>query len=376
LGALNLEYCPIHPANLSAAPKNNQARRAATLLSMPLPQFWQKLSKNNRKRLILYPSLVLVPYVCLRIFTYMPGDKYTGPFAPLDKPEQAYESDLRRHIQMLAGTIGDRNISKPGTLEKTRDYLASELTALGYRVDKQVFQVGTVSCENLAVDVPGSGQELVLVGAHYDTAQGASGADDNGSGVAGVLALAKTYRSKPQAARGVRFVLFANEEPPYFWTNNMGSVQYAQAAKVRGDQITAMLSLETIGFYQDAEGTQKYPAPLNLFYGSKGDFIGFVGNTSSRSLVQKSILAFRESTKFPSEGAALPGIFAGVGWSDHWSFWQSGYPALMITDTAPFRNPHYHKHGDLPDTLNYEHFARVVQGIEHVIDALASGANK
>jgi hypothetical protein len=338
---------------------------------MKLTAFWRGLSRGTRKRLVFYPSLFLSLYLGLRALTHMPGEKYVGEFGPLDEAERTYRVELERHVQMLAGAIGERNLNRPGTLEKTRDYLAAEFASQGYAVDKQIFKVGASECENLSVDIEGTRKELVLVGAHYDTAFGASGADDNGSGVAGVLALAKVFHHKPKPARTLRFVLFANEEPPHFWTDDMGSVHYARAAKARGDVIAAMLSLETIGYYKEAKGTQHYPPPMSLFYGSEGNFIGFVGNTPSRALVQRSILAFRTSTKFPSEGAALPGVIAGVGWSDQWSFWQEGYKGIMITDTAPFRNPHYHTQGDLPETLDYDRFARVVQGIEHVIDALA-----
>jgi len=135
----------------------------------------------------------------------------------------------------------------------------------------------------------------------------------------------------------------------------------------------AMISLETIGFFSEVEDSQKYPPPFSMFYPSTGDFIAFVGNLSSRSLVHKAIAVFRNDTQFPSEGIATFGFIPGVGWSDHWAFWQEGYPAIMVTDTAPFRYHHYHTVDDTVDKIDFDRLARVVQGMEHVIEMLVGG---
>jgi len=172
--------------------------------------------------------------------------------------------------------------------------------------------------------------------------------------------------------RTVRFVFFVNEEPPYFQTSDMGSLVYARQLRHDGVPVSAMISLETIGFYSDAPGTQKYPPVLGWFYPSRGDFIGFVGNADSRDLVRRSIRAFRESTSFPSEGLAAPADWPGVGWSDHWSFWQQQYPALMITDTALFRYPYYHTPSDTSDKVDFGRTARVVAGICRVVASLGN----
>ena len=151
-----------------------------------------------------------------------------------------------------------------------------------------------------------------------------------------MLALARAFRAhKP--ARTLRFAAFVNEEPPFFHTDEMGSLVYAKACRSRSEKVVAMLSLETMGCFSEAEGSQSYPLPFSLFYPSRGNFIAFVGNLESRSLVHRAIACFREHARFPSEGGAVPGFIQGVGWSDHWSFWKAGYPAIMITDTAPLR---------------------------------------
>ncbi len=211
----------------------------------------------------------------------------------------------------------------------------------------------------------------MVVGAHYDSVAGTRGANDNASGTAAVLEVARLLAGR-DLARTVRFVAFVNEEPPYFKTEQMGSRVYARRSRERGERIVAMLSIETIGYYRDEPGTQKYPFPFSLFYPAEGNFIGFVGNLGSRSLVRRCVGSFRSHAAFPSEGAALPGWITGVDWSDHWSFWKEGYAAVMVTDTAPFRYPWYHDSADTADRLDYERTARVVAGIARVVADLAS----
>ena len=228
---------------------------------------------------------------------------------------------------------------------------------------------------NIEAEIHGASPEIVLVGAHYDSVFGAPGANDNGTGVAALLALARRFAGK-QTQHTLRFVAFVNEEPPYFQTPQMGSLVYAGRCKARGDRIAAMISLETIGYFSDAPRSQKYPvAALGAFYPKVGNFIGIVGNVRSRWLVRRAIAEFRKEGKIPTEGAALPAFIAGVGWSDQWSFWQHGYPGIMITDTAPFRYPHYHEATDTPDKLDYDRFALVVSSAEKLIRSLGESVN-
>ena len=153
----------------------------------------------------------------------------------------------------------------------------------------------------------------------------------------------------------------------------MGSLVYARRCKEHGDKISAMISLETIGYFSDVPHSQTYPSPgLGVFYPNVGNFIGFVSNVRSRTLLRRAITLFRKNAKIPSEGASLPAFIPGVSWSDQWSFWQNGYPGIMVTDTAPFRYPHYHEPSDTPDKLDYDSMTRVVVGLEHVIRHLAN----
>jgi hypothetical protein len=321
-------------------------------------------------RLILYPSLLLSFFGSLAWMTAMPGRSHRGPLPALTPGEAELRDRLRADV---AGLGGERNTRTKEALERADTFIEAAFRDAGYRPKRLAYAADGLTVANIEVELEGvtrgHGDEVVVVGAHYDSAPGAPGADDNASGVAAMLALARARAGK-HGVRTVRFVAFVNEEPPHFWNEAMGSLVYAKACKARGDDIVAMVSLETLGYFSGEPGTQKYPPIVSWFYPDRGDFIGFVGNVSSRSLVRSSIRAFRESVAFPSEGAALPSFVEGVGWSDHWSFWQIGVPAVMITDTAPFRNPHYHTASDTPDTLDYDRLARVTSGLEAVVRAL------
>lgn len=302
----------------------------------------------------------------------MPGTSYRGPLSPLTPPEEASRVHLQSHLFTLAREIGERHFQKPNRLEAAAGYIESALRSFGYGVRSRRYTHQGRPYRNLEATLPGGARadEVVLLGAHYDTVIGSPGADDNATGMAAVLELARILKEAP-FERTVRFVAFTNEEPPIFLTGEMGSRVYAREARARGERIVAMYSIESIGYYSDAPGSQRYPAPLNLFYPDRGDFIGFVGNIRHGELVRESLAAFRKRTPFPSEGVAAPSWIPGVYWSDHDSFWKEGYPAMMITDTVPFRNPHYHLPTDRPETVDTARLARVVQGLADVVRSVA-----
>ncbi|MBI1900675.1 MAG: M28 family peptidase [Planctomycetia bacterium] len=306
----------------------------------------------------------------------MPGESFQGPLPAADTGESALAEMLRRDVVMLAETIGERNVVQHHKLLEAAAWIEKELAKAGHAVEKQSFVVRGRECFNLSVELKGTARpdETIVIGAHYDSVEGCPGANDNGTGVAATLALARRFAGKP-GDRTLRFVFFANEEPPYFQTDQMGSFHYAQGCRERNEKIVGMISLETIGYFSDEAGSQQYPFPFGLMYPTTGNFIAFVGNSASQPLVEQAVGSFRRQAKFPSEGAALPGWISGVGWSDHWSFWEAGYPALMITDTAPFRYPHYHLETDTPDKIDYGKMAKVVLGVEHVVRELAEAGN-
>ncbi len=303
----------------------------------------------------------------------MPGDSFAGdpPVATAD--ERALAARLEADVRELCETYPERNWKNPATYAAAASWVERRFRESGCAdVVRLSYTASGASFHNIQATVLGldSTPEIVVIGAHYDAVAGTVGADDNASGVAALFALAeRTCAAKPR--RSVRFVAFANEEPPHFQTEEMGSLVYARACRANGDEIVAMLSFDGIGFYSDAEDTQHYPSLLGLAYPSRGDFIAFVGDPGSRALVHRAIGAFRERATIPSEGAVLPAALPGVGWSDHWSFWQCGYPALEITDTLPFRYAHYHRTSDTPNRLDYAAMARVVVGVEAVLRELA-----
>ena len=321
---------------------------------------------------IVLIMLVLGAGLAIVFMTAMPGESYAGPLPSLSQEQAETGANLRKHVTYLAETIGERNVIAYQNLESTRQYIKDSLEAQGYGVRSQEYTVEMRKVQNLIAEIPGSSRlgEIVIIGAHYDTVYDCPGADDNSSGVAGLLELARLLR-KNETARTLRFVAFVNEEPPWFQTETMGSWVYAKQARKLHENVVAAVSIESIGVYADAEGSQKYPAGFGVLYPSKGNFISFVGNVESRKLVRAAIRSFRQTTKFPSQGAALPQAIPGVGWSDHWSFWEAGYPAIMVTDTAPFRNKNYHLPTDTPETLDYDRMARVVHGLAEVVMELA-----
>jgi Zn-dependent M28 family amino/carboxypeptidase len=276
-------------------------------------------------------------------------------------PVDDLPGELRRDVTALTA-FGPRNLYRYSELQAAADWVEQSLAAAGHQPARQVFDAGGRACSNIEAEIRGSADGIVVVGAHYDSVMGSPGADDNASGVAALLAIARRIAGE-RPARTLRLVAFVNEEPPHFTTPAMGSFQYAKRCHERKENIIGMVSLETIGYYSDVKGSQSYPQPLALFYPTTGNFIGFAANLRSRSFMSECVKAYRAATDVPAEAAALPELVSEVGWSDQWSFWQFGWPAFMVTDTAPFRNPHYHMPTDTAETLDYDRFARVTRGL-------------
>lgn len=340
------------------------------------------MSRRNKLRIIFLGGLLVLTASFLAYSMILPGRSWTGPLPPADP---ALSRSLKATVTFLSEELGERNhytyeaqkTGGPAQLERAADWIEGQFKASGYPVTRQSYaiNVNEPKFSNVVATSPGtsSPSEVVVVGAHYDTIPGTQGADDNASGTAVLLELARLYKG---GGRTVRFVAFTNEEPQYFQGEQMGSLVYARACRAANDNIVAMLSLETLGYYKTDPGSQKYPFPLGLLYPSEGNFVGFVSNMPSRSLNHRVISSFRRTTEFPSQGACLPEIIPGVSWSDHWSFGQVGYPSVMVTDTAPFRNPNYHQSTDKADTLDYDRMALVTVGLAKVLEELAGARPK
>jgi Zn-dependent M28 family amino/carboxypeptidase len=320
--------------------------------------------------MVFWIALALATAWLLWYMVKVPGVSYSGALKPLTGEERVISANLRKHVAAIASR--EHNFFNPAELEAAAQYIEKSFAGLGYAVPTQRFPSGPSEVRNIEVEVQGSARasEIVIVGAHYDSVLGAPGANDNGSGVAAVIELARLFGGS-SPSRSLRFVTFVNEEPPFSHSDAMGSRHYSRRARERGESIVAMFSLETIGYYSERPGSQHYPFPLSFFYPSTGNFIAFVSNLSSRGLLHEAIAGFRRHAGFPSEGAAAPAFLPGVDWSDHWSFWKEGFPALMVTDTAPYRYPHYHTMQDTPDKVDYERLARVVTGLHGMLREFA-----
>jgi hypothetical protein len=289
-------------------------------------------------------------------------------------------SRLHRHVDMLAGVIGERNVThRYGALEASARYIEDTLASFGYAPAAQEFAAYGKPVRNIECEIPGCkyAKRIWIIGGHYDSIDGSPAADDNASAVAGVLEVARLLAGA-RCRDTVRFVTFVNEEPPFYKGPEMGSTVYARRCRERGEDIRGMINLEMIGYYRDEPGTQDYPLPLgsrpwNWLLPTRGNFIAFVGNFPSFWLTRRSKRQFRKSVRFPALWMAAPNRIDGTGMSDHWSFWQQGYPAVMVTDTAFFRNPHYHKPSDTPDTLDYSRMSKVTIGLAGMLRRLAGG---
>ena len=345
-----------------------------------------QIGKNHLMQRLIRASLLLLTVFAITVgilvswgwfaMIQMPGESYRGQLPALTTKEMALLDALQRDVEKLSREIGERNYRHYEGLMAATDFLRTSLAIAGYQVQQQEYAIANQTYYNLEVEIKGSDRadEIVIIGGHYDSVFGTPGANDNATGAAATLELARLFAGK-KPKRTLRFVEFVNEEPPFFFSEDMGSLVYAKRCKARSENVVAMLSLETMGYYSSKIGSQKYPLPqLSSVYPLQGNFISFIGNVASGSFVRDVVASFRRHTQFPSEGAALPGEISGVGWSDQWSFWQQGYQALMVTDTAPFRYPYYHTAEDTPDKVNYDHLARVVAGLEHAIADL-SGLN-
>ncbi len=301
------------------------------------------------------------------------------PSPSAEPPVEVAESDpmsatasidrLRGHVKRLAGEIGERNVFRPGTLEAAARYIEGQWAAQGYAVVRDPYEVEGVECANLEATLAGSGDEIFVVGAHYDSVRGSPGANDNGSGVAALLEISRLLVGE-RPGTTLRFVAFVNEEPPFFLWRRMGSMVYARRVRERGDPIAGMISLETIGYYSSEPGSQSYPPLLRFFYPSRGNFLGFVSNLQSRRLLRRAVAAFQASSDWPVQSVAMFEFVPGISWSDHVSFWRQGWPALMITDTAPYRYPWYHSAQDTPEKVDYESLASVTDGLAGMVRSL------
>jgi Zn-dependent M28 family amino/carboxypeptidase len=285
------------------------------------------------------------------------------PAGPTCQPGQVDPERLKAHVRALSETFHPRDFRHPENLERAAAYIAEHLAKAGGQVESQPYRVEGRSYRNVIARFGPETAERIVIGAHYDSAGPQPGADDNASGVAGLLELAGLLGPSPPPLR-VDLVGFTLEEPPYFRSEHQGSRVHAKSLREAGVKVRAMLSLEMIGAFTDEPGSQHYPVPqLRWHYPSTGNFIAVVGSMDDGGLVRQVATAMRGASPLPVEFLNAPASLQGVDFSDHASYWAEGYRAGMITDTAFFRNPRYHEPTDTWDTLDYARMAQVVQGV-------------
>ncbi len=278
---------------------------------------------------------------------------------------------LERHVGMLSQTYMPRNAAHPENLDRIATYIAQEFAHANARVIEQPYAIDGHTYRNVIGSYGPPTAERIVIGAHYDAAGEFPGADDNASGVAGLIELAYLLGTVPLPIR-VELVAYTLEEPPYFRTPMMGSAVHARSLRQQGQPVRLMVSLEMIGYFTDAPNSQGFPSPiLKLFYPSQGNFITIVGNVGQGGVVRRTKRAMRGASALPVYSINAPRFVPGVDFSDHLNYWAAGYHAIMITDTAFYRNPRYHTAHDTPETLDYPRMAMVVQGVYAAVLAFA-----
>lgn len=283
---------------------------------------------------------------------------------------------LQTHVRAVASH--PHNVAHPEMLEAAAVYIEGEITAAGLTPVAQVYTVDNgIPVRNIEVvlEPPGvhAATPCYVIGAHYDAPDDCPGANDNGTGVAALLELMREMAKAPPRSARLRLVFFVNEEQPYGHSELMGSWQYAAKLAAADENVAGMIALETLGYFSDRPGSQRFPPPFGSIFPDTGNFVAFVALPGTRRFLHRSIKAFRKHAQFPSIGGLAPGFIEGIDLSDHWSFRQFGYPALMITDTAPFRNPYYHEPTDVPESVDYESLARITKGLVAMTRELVDG---
>lgn len=273
-------------------------------------------------------------------------------------------NELERHVDFLCAMDPPRSFEQTESLNKCADYIALQFVNAGLPTERQRYEDGAYSFQNVIAQYNPDAKERVVLGAHYDVCGPYQGADDNASGVAGLLELARVFaKNKPELEYGIDFVAYSTEEPPYFRTNLMGSAVHAESLKQDSTNVKLMVVLEMIGYFSEDKGSQEYPiGALKGVYPTTANFIAVVGRTKEFGVVRTFKKKMMEASQLPVASINTPVIFQGIDFSDHRNYWSRGMKAIMITNTSFFRTPHYHTPNDTPETLDFEKMTEVVKG--------------
>jgi Zn-dependent M28 family amino/carboxypeptidase len=326
------------------------------------------------KTVLTWLIVVAVFIFCLGAFmTLMPGDSYVGALPALSDEQRTIEDNLEEHVESLSRGSGTRGLHNPGALGDACGYLHGQLRRAGYDVKDVPYDSKGTSVVNIEVTLLGSKRpdDVVVVGAHYDTEPGSPGADANASGCAALVEIARSLAGRP-CERTIRFVLFGTGAGALAGDGPSGASSYAREAKKRGEKIVAMISIDSIGVYRDTVGSQTFSFPASLLYPDVGNFVLFSGDMGSRELVRACVGEFRKFARMPNEGVAGPAFLSGIADSDHVSFRTHGVPAIVVTDTGRQRSDKIGTAADSPDKLDYTRMARVTDGLIRVVQGLGA----
>ncbi len=334
-------------------------------------------SRSQVSKVINYQKVLIIT-LCFVIWgpghiDYLKMHEETQDIYKYSSKQMEIQNNLKKTVYFLSNEIGSRGYLQIPSLEKTVDYITSELGLYGYDVSFQSYEFEGKTYKNIYVEIKGkkAPEKILVIGAHYDTVTGTPGADDNASGIAGLLETARLLHDR-SFDKTVRFVAFVLEEPPLFRSNFMGSYVYARGLKEKGEDIEGMICLEMIGYFTDKPQSQHFPVSFfEWLFPDTGNFIILVSNLQSKGFLSRVKDAFIRGTDLPVESLSTFSIIPGIDFSDHRSFWEFGYEALMVTDTAFYRNPNYHGISDTPETLDYTRMAKVVSGLKSAIEELA-----
>jgi Zn-dependent M28 family amino/carboxypeptidase len=326
---------------------------------------------SYQRRIFKLMLFVVLAFVAVLVVAWF---WLTQPLLSHPQPNSVRSVDparLEAHVRKLSVELSPRSIGSLENLDRVAAYISGELTQAGGAVSEQGYRVENQSYRNVIARFGPDTPERIVVGAHYDAFGGLPGADDNASGVAGLIELARLLGAQTPATR-VDLVAFSTEEPPYFGTTGMGSSVHAQSLQKENVSVRAMLSLEMIGYFSDARGSQQFPAGiLSAFYPSTGDFIGVVGRVSDGLLARRVKAAMSAASPLPVYSISAPSVIPGIDFSDQLNYWHAGYGAVMITDTAFYRNLNYHTPRDTAEKLDYKRMALVVEGAYAAVIDLA-----
>ncbi len=300
-----------------------------------------------------------------------PQRPHPAPYSLNDIGEINAEN-LKQHVYMLAGEIGERNIKRPEGLINAAHYISRQWQAMGYQIHTQGYHAHDIPCANLEITQRGisNPERVIVVAAHYDTIGGCPGANDNGSGLAVMIEMARAMRTL-RLESTVRFVALVNEEPPFFGTEHMGSWIYAHQASRRGDDIQLAVILDTLGYYNHQPSSQLYPPLFGMAYPDRGDFVAFISNLRASRKASHFASAFGRSQKLPYQKVVAPQIIPGMNWNAQTPFSLHNYSSVMVTDTGPYRYPFYHSAKDTPEKLSYDQMALIAQGLVKAVATVA-----